>query len=71
MNFLGCDGVWLVREDGSTICQGQMKTFTVQEMRDFLTPALTMAQKVEITGALITLFAAVFIGKKLRTAIPH
>jgi len=71
MNFLGCDGVWLVREDGSTICQGQMKTFTVQEMRDFLTPALTMAQKVEITSALITLFACVFVGKKLRTAIPH
>ncbi|GAI21398.1 unnamed protein product, partial [marine sediment metagenome] len=55
MNFLGCDGVWLAREDGSTICQGQMKTFTVQEMREFLTPAMTIAQKAQITGGLLTL----------------
>ncbi|WP_144421769.1 hypothetical protein [Pseudomonas aeruginosa] len=54
MNFLGCDGVWLAREDGSTICQGQMKTFTVQEMREFLTPAMTIAQKAQITGGLLT-----------------
>lgn len=71
MNFLGCDGVWLVQQDGTTVCQGQMKTFTVQEMRDYLTPALTTAQKVEITGALLGLFVFVFVAKKLRTAIPH
>lgn len=71
MNFLGCDGVWLAREDGSTICQGQMKTFTVQEMREFLTPAMTIAQKAQIAGGLLTLFVAVWVFKKMRTSIPH
>ncbi|WP_091014292.1 hypothetical protein [Azotobacter beijerinckii] len=71
MNFLGCEGAWLVQADGSTICQGTLNTYTVQEMRDFLTPALTIAQKAEITGALLTLFVAVWVGKKMRTTIPH
>ena len=69
MNFLGCDGVWLLNADGTTVCQGQMKTFTVQEMRDHLTPAMTLAQKAEITSALVGLFLLVFVGKKLRTAV--
>lgn len=67
MNFLGCDGVWLVQGDGTTVCQGQMKTFTVQEMREFLTPALTLAQKAQISGGLIGLFVFVFVLRKLRT----
>lgn len=71
MNFLGCDTIWVVNPDGTTVCQGQLQTFTVQEMRDFLTPALTWAQRAEITAAVITLLAAVWVGKKIRTAIPH
>ena len=51
--------------------QGQMKTFTVQEMREFLTPAMTIAQKAQITGGLLTLFVAVWVFKKMRTSIPH
>lgn len=66
MNFLGCDGVWLLQADGTTVCQGDMKTFTVQEMRDFLSPALTLAQKAELTGALVGLFVFVFVLRKLR-----
>lgn len=66
MNFLGCDGVWLVNADGTTVCQGDMKTFTVQEMRDFLTPAMSTAQKVQITSSLLALFVFVFVLKKLR-----
>lgn len=66
MNFLGCDGVWLLQADGTTVCQGDMKTFTVQEMRDFLSPALTLAQKAELTGALVALFVFVFVLRKLR-----
>lgn len=69
MNFLGCDGIWLLNADGTTVCQGQLKTFTVQEMRDYLTPAMTLAQKAEITGALVGLFVLVFVGRKLRTAV--
>lgn len=71
MNFLGCDGIWLLQADGTTVCQGNMKTFTVQEMRDFLTPALSTAQKVELTGAMLTLLVAVWVMKKMRTTIPH
>lgn len=71
MNFLGCDGVWLLQADGVTVCQGNLKTYTVQEMRDYLTPALTIAQKAELTGALLTLFVAVWVGKKVLRTIPH
>ncbi len=71
MNFLGCDGVWLLQADGTTICQGDMKTFTVQEMRDYLTPALTLEQKLEITGAMLALLVVVWVFKKLRTTFPH
>lgn len=69
MNFLGCDGVWLLNADGTTVCQGQMKTFTVQEMRDHLTPAMSLAQKAEITGAMLALFVFVWVAKKLRTTV--
>ncbi len=48
-----------------------MKTFTAQEMREFLTPAMTIAQKAQITGGLLTLFVAVWVFKKMRTSIPH
>jgi hypothetical protein len=71
MNFLGCDGVWLLHDNGTTECQGQLKTYTVQEMRDFLTPALTWTQRAEITSAVLALLAFVWVAKKLRTAIPH
>ncbi|MNG28430.1 hypothetical protein D3C85_953190 [compost metagenome] len=71
MNFLGCDGLWSLQVDGTTICDGQLKTYTVQEMRDYLTPALTWEQKTEITGAMLVLLACVWVGKKLRTSIPH
>ncbi|MGU1723931.1 hypothetical protein ACSEQV_17545, partial [Pseudomonas aeruginosa] len=46
-------------------------SFTVQEMREFLTPAMTIAQKAQITGGLLTLFVAVWVFKKMRTSIPH
>ncbi|OLU30708.1 hypothetical protein BVH03_09465 [Pseudomonas sp. PA15(2017)] len=69
MNFLGCDGVWLLNADGTTVCQGNMKTFTVQEMRDHLTPAMSLAQKAEITGAMLALFVFVWVAKKLRTTV--
>jgi hypothetical protein len=71
MNFLGCDGLWSLQADGTTICDGQLKTYTVQEMRDYITPSLTLEQKTEITGAMLVLLACVWVGKKLRTSIPH
>ena len=50
---------------------GSNEDFTVQEMREFLTPAMTIAQKAQITGGLLTLFVAVWVFKKMRTSIPH
>jgi hypothetical protein len=67
MNFLGCDGLWQLHADGSTVCEGQLKTFTVQEMRDSLTPSITMIQKAEITTGLLGLFVLVYVLKTLRT----
>lgn len=67
MNFLACDGLWQLQPDGSTVCDGQLKTFTVQEMRDSLTPSITMIQKAEITTGLLGLFVFVYVMKTLRT----
>lgn len=66
MNFLGCDGMWQVQADGNPICDGHLQTFTVQEMRDSLTPQIPMDQKMEITGALLGLFVMIWAGKTVR-----
>lgn len=66
MNFLGCDGMWQVQSDGTAVCSGQLQTFTVQEMRDSLTPLIPMEQKMEITGALLGLFVMIWCGKTVR-----
>lgn len=71
MNFLGCEGMWLVRADGTTECNGNLSTYTVQEMRDFLVPTLTWHQKAELTGAIVTLLTVVWVGKKLLKTVPH
>lgn len=65
MKFLGCDGNWTLQADGSTVCQGELKTFTAQEMRDIVRPSMTVQDKVELAGGLIGLFALVWAGRKL------
>lgn len=65
MNFLGCDGIWLLQESGNTVCQGELKTYTVQEMRAQLMPSMTIQQKAEFTGAVVGLLALIWVGKKL------
>jgi len=67
MNFLGCDGMWQVQADGSSVCSGELKTFTAQEMRDSLSPSVTMVQKAEITSGLLGLFVFVYVLKTLRS----
>lgn len=71
MNFLGCEGIWLLNADGSTSCDGQLTTYTVQEMRDFLVPTLTWEQKAELTGAIVALWTCFWVGKKLLGITPH
>lgn len=69
MNFLGCDGMWQVQSDGTAVCAGTLQTFTVQEMRDSLSPQIPMADKMEITAALVGFFVLCWVGKTVRTAI--
>lgn len=69
MNFLGCDGLWQTHTDGSTVCTGKLETFTVQEMRDSLTPSITNAQRIEIGGALFAFFIFIWVCKTVRTSI--
>lgn len=69
MNFLGCDGLWQTQTDGSTVCSGNLQTFTVQEMRDSLSPSITWAQRAEITTSLLGLFVFVWVCKIVRTSI--
>lgn len=71
MNFLGCDGMWLVHTDGSTECNGELNTYTVQEMRDYIVPTLNWQQKAELTGAIVALLTCIWVGKKLLNIIPH
>jgi len=68
MNFLGCDGNWQIGTDGSAVCAGTLQTFTAQEMRDSLSPSLTMAQRAEITTALLGLFVFVWVCKTVRNS---
>ncbi len=69
MNFLGCDGSWAARADGVAVCDGALQVFTAQEMRDQLTPALTMAQRYEIGTALLALFVFVWVCRTVRNSI--
>ena len=69
MNFLACDGVWQALADGSTVCSGHLQTFTVQEMRESLTPLLTNAQRAEIGTALLAFFVFVWVCRTVRTSI--
>lgn len=71
MTFLGCDGAWLLQPDGSTVCTGQLQTFTVEEMRTFLAPALTWEQRSILTGSVLVLLVAVWVIKKLFHTVPH
>lgn len=68
MNFLGCDGMWQVQADGTPVCTGQLQTFTAQEMRDSLSPAITAEQRMEITGVLLALFVFVWVCKTVRNS---
>lgn len=65
IQFLGCDGQWLLYENGSMSCQGNLQTFTVQEMRDQLAPSIPPAQKAILTGSIIGLLALVWVGRQL------
>lgn len=69
MNFLGCEGVWQQQGDGSTVCSGTLKTYTVQEMRSELSPALTTAQRYELMGGLLALFVFVWVLKTVRHSV--
>lgn len=65
VRFLGCEGDWLIQADGSTTCQGQLQTYTAQEMRDLLAPSIPPQDKAMLTGAIVGLLALVWAGRQL------
>ncbi|MCY1297276.1 hypothetical protein D9M68_483600 [compost metagenome] len=66
MKFLACDGEWLADEQGSFTCQGQLTTFTLEELRSEITVQITAAQKEALSVALISFFVLIFCLVKLR-----
>lgn len=60
MNFLACEGDWLVSAGGTPTCNGSLVSLTQQEMQDLNGSALTWDQVSELQGEVITLFALVF-----------
>lgn len=67
IQFLGCEGQWLLYENGSMSCEGNLQTFTVQEMRDQLAPSIPIQDKAMLTGAIVGLLALVWTGRQLMT----
>lgn len=68
MNFLGCDGDWLVNEAGNPVCNGQLVAFTEQEMAG-QTSGLTWDDVSQLQGEVLILFAGVFGFLVLRKAL--
>ncbi|WP_339514261.1 hypothetical protein [Pseudomonas sp. RL_15y_Pfl2_60] len=60
MNFLACEGDWLVSAEGVPTCNGSLVSLTQQEMQDLNGSALTWDQVSELQSQTIILFATVF-----------
>lgn len=60
MNFLACEGDWLVDASGSLGCTGTLITLTTEELQDLTSSALTWEDVSELRGEVMVLFAVVF-----------
>jgi len=60
MNFLACDGDWLLSPDGSPVCSGSLVAVTRGELQANGGSALTWEQVAELQGEIVILFALVF-----------
>lgn len=69
MNFLACDGSWLVGAAGEIQCTGTLLTLTSEEIREVVSPGLTLEESQALVDASLALFALVFVFLVLRKAI--
>ena len=60
MNFLACDGSWLIGAGGDATCVGALQSITGEEMQTQFGTALSWDEVAELRGDIITLFAIVF-----------
>jgi hypothetical protein len=60
VNFLACEGDWLVGADGEPICTGQLLNLSREEMQNLYGSALDWTQVTQLQGETIVLFALVF-----------
>lgn len=60
MNFLTCDGTWSIDAAGGIVCSGNLVTYTSQEVRDIISPGLTIEEAVALRDEALVLFAVVF-----------
>ncbi|KRW59942.1 hypothetical protein [Pseudomonas sp. TTU2014-080ASC] len=60
MNFLACEGDWLIGADGSPTCTGALVSLTVEEMQSLYGSALSWEDVQQLQGEAIILFATVF-----------
>lgn len=60
MNFIACDGEWLVGAAGEIQCTGQLVSVADGEMHSLFGSALTWDDVSELQGEAMILFATVF-----------
>jgi hypothetical protein len=68
MNFLSCDGDWLLYETGSFACDGTLISVSEQEITGS-DASLSWGDVSELTGEVIILFATVFCFVALRRVL--
>ncbi|WP_312254167.1 hypothetical protein [Stutzerimonas nitrititolerans] len=61
MNFLGCDGTWTLGAAGDIGCAGELRSFTVEELKSEVSPAsLTIEDADDLLMLTLPVFVAVF-----------
>ncbi len=61
MNFLGCDGTWTLGAAGEIGCTGELRSFTVEELKSEVSPAsLTIEDADDLLMLTLPVFIAVF-----------
>jgi len=61
MNFIACGGTWTLGAAGEIGCSGELRSYTVEEMRtELISDSLTAEDSQELLWLTIPIFAAVF-----------
>ena len=68
MNFVACSGNWTATTDGTLVCQGELATYTGDQLAT-LAGALSWDDVHQLSGDVLTLFCSVFGFLVLRKAL--